>query len=444
MSPTRVNGDESDNTVYTPAPTSTPKTNPGTGSSPGTAAKTTTTTPTTKTPSSVGSPKMAGDESDIVVYSPQAPSTPKATSAGSSTSSSNSRPATTVPTPKAPPAVGSPKMAGDDSDKVVYTPQAPSKPKATRTGSSASRSSAKSATTVPTPKTPPTVGSPKMAGDESDRVVYTPMQPRTAPAASSGGGGGGKAGPVRKPVAVGVPPRLNGDESDRVRYTPMSAPAAKAIAGGGGGGKAGPLEPPMRPSREDGVPTEQWYENAEWFGWGDPSAMVTDTQRKIGAAIRELLPELALFPILWAVEAPAAIGKLVWEAIHYGFLGLRAASVALDEFGLLPGGGSAVPSQGPPKAMAQGGIVSRPTLAMLGEAGPEAVIPLDPIPEQYTQAMVSGGISGPMPASHSTQVPSSPVVVNVHATYNVSGQKTAGLANEDLVRRLRNVLVPGI
>jgi SLT domain-containing protein len=46
--------------------------------------------------------------------------------------------------------------------------------------------------------------------------------------------------------------------------------------------------------------------------------------------------------------------------------------------GDLFGGGGSAPRRGlPVPAMANGGIVTGPTLALIGEAGPEAVVPLD-------------------------------------------------------------------
>ncbi len=397
MSPTRVNGDESDKTVYTPAPASTPKTGTRTGSSSGTAAKTTTTTPITKT---------AGT--------------------GSSSASTPAKTTSPAPTAKAPSFAGSPKMAGDESDKVVYTPQTPSTPKATSAGSSTSGSTAKAATTVSTPKAPPTVGSPKMAGDESDRVVYTPMQPRTAPAASSGGGGGGKAGPVRS-VVVAVPPRLNGDESDRIRYTPMPVPAVKTVAGGGDGVKAGPTEPPDEPSRLQGDESDR----IEYLPMSPPDPKAAEQSLEIMEGWGEIAAHFGIEGI--GIEL-GPLGPLLL---------LNAVAKVLDGMGLLPPWhGAPVPATTPvPRAYGQGGLVSRPTLALLGEAGPEAVIPLSRF----------GSLSGLGTASDAggrgaeAQAPAGKTLtINVYATYDVSGQKLAEKTNEDLVRRLRNVLVPGI
>jgi hypothetical protein len=45
-------------------------------------------------------------------------------------------------------------------------------------------------------------------------------------------------------------------------------------------------------------------------------------------------------------------------------------------------------------AGATGGIVTRPTMALIGEAGPEAVIPLDSLPGNFPLSSVPGGLGG--------------------------------------------------
>jgi hypothetical protein len=50
-----------------------------------------------------------------------------------------------------------------------------------------------------------------------------------------------------------------------------------------------------------------------------------------------------------------------------------------------PERGPQIISNSPDEAMARGRIVTQPTLAKLGESGPEAVIPLTPRPENHFQ-----------------------------------------------------------
>jgi hypothetical protein len=76
------------------------------------------------------------------------------------------------------------------------------------------------------------------------------------------------------------------------------------------------------------------------------------------------------------------------------------------------GGGSAIPR------LAEGGIVTRPTLAMIGEAGPEAVIPLNRLGN-------GGGITVNVMGGLSTSAEIGQAVVNAIRAYN----RSAGPAN---------------
>jgi hypothetical protein len=71
----------------------------------------------------------------------------------------------------------------------------------------------------------------------------------------------------------------------------------------------------------------------------------------------------------------------------------------------------------PPK-MADGGIVTSPTIAMIGEAGPEAVIPLDRMKN-------SGGITVNVTGGLATSAEIGQAVVNAIRAYN----RSAGPAN---------------
>jgi hypothetical protein len=78
----------------------------------------------------------------------------------------------------------------------------------------------------------------------------------------------------------------------------------------------------------------------------------------------------------------------------------------------ISGGGMVIPK------MADGGIVTSPTIAMIGEAGPEAVIPLDRMKN-------SGGITVNVTGGLATSAEIGQAVVNAIRAYN----RSAGPAN---------------
>lgn len=85
----------------------------------------------------------------------------------------------------------------------------------------------------------------------------------------------------------------------------------------------------------------------------------------------------------WYANAPGPLkalltaGNLIGTTIFQGFQGQFLTKV-LQDLGLGGGGGGSQPrSRLAVPAMANGGIVTGPTLALIGEAGPEAVVPLD-------------------------------------------------------------------
>lgn len=91
--------------------------------------------------------------------------------------------------------------------------------------------------------------------------------------------------------------------------------------------------------------------------------------------------------------------------------------------------------------LAEGGLVNSPTLAVVGEAGPEMVIPLSTLPGGT--GVISGGNVSPLPLS-SAQVSASataPIVVNIEMAGQVYGSLNQ-LANA-LGRQLATVTVPG-
>ncbi|MDP2731069.1 MAG: hypothetical protein Q8O55_11405 [Dehalococcoidales bacterium] len=83
------------------------------------------------------------------------------------------------------------------------------------------------------------------------------------------------------------------------------------------------------------------------------------------------LPQLAIGITLVGVAIKAAMGPVGWIMIALSALvALASATGIMGKIFGGGGGGAKIP------AMAEGGIVTRPTLALIGEHGPEAVTPL--------------------------------------------------------------------
>jgi len=95
-------------------------------------------------------------------------------------------------------------------------------------------------------------------------------------------------------------------------------------------------------------------------------------KRAFKAAIATAIEALAKLAL---AEAAYALGKL-----EFG----RAA-------GLTAAGIGAMVAAGAVRAMAEGGIVTKPTVALVGERGPEAVVPLDKAAPSITIVQNIGG-----------------------------------------------------
>jgi len=124
--------------------------------------------------------------------------------------------------------------------------------------------------------------------------------------------------------------------------------------------------------------------------------------------------------------AATAIAQYIAIGIARSFAGLASGSVSGQGFGGFSGGSSfgidTTGLQGPLKPFADGGIVRKPTAALIGEAGPEAVIPLS--------EMRNGGLGGGD--------------VNVTTIVNANGQSTSttegnGMNKEQAVQLSRMV-----
>jgi len=119
------------------------------------------------------------------------------------------------------------------------------------------------------------------------------------------------------------------------RYVPPAAPPPPEPPPGGGGGGAGDVGPaPVSPRIPAGGP-------------------VVDTEAPLSAG------EIAALGPDWQVASPTTIPSLDWNKI-YGTPGSTSEKVTTKG----------------KQAMAGGGVVDEPTDALIGEAGPEAVVPL--------------------------------------------------------------------
>jgi len=109
---------------------------------------------------------------------------------------------------------------------------------------------------------------------------------------------------------------------------------------------------------------------------------------RLGAAIAEFLPTLATTIITGLVSALQALGGAIasalQSAINAAFANIHLPSINLGPISIGSGGGAAGGGESGAGAQTElgyyglqaGGIVTRPTLAMVGEAGPEAILPL--------------------------------------------------------------------
>jgi len=87
----------------------------------------------------------------------------------------------------------------------------------------------------------------------------------------------------------------------------------------------------------------------------------------------------------------AAFATVVNEIISAINAVIGAINVAIRAFNKLPGPDIGEIGKISPVALAQGGIVNSPTLALIGEAGPEAVVPLS---QQYMPDFLKGDSGG--------------------------------------------------
>lgn len=100
----------------------------------------------------------------------------------------------------------------------------------------------------------------------------------------------------------------------------------------------------------------------------------------------------ALMASIATLGGAAAIGASALSAAAGSLGGIVGASFASSQAGsALPAGANITMGAGAFAAGAEGGIVTRPTFALIGEAGPEAVVPLDKTPGS---SPISGKMGG--------------------------------------------------
>ena len=128
------------------------------------------------------------------------------------------------------------------------------------------------------------------------------------------------------------------------------------------------------------------------------------------------------------VPAIIAAAAAVW-ALQEG-LTLGVATVALVASGIAIGAMVAnLQSYGNAIGMATGGVVYKPTFAVVGEAGPEIVMPLAQYEAQRSSS--SGQTSG----SERT-----PDIINVYVTNNIQTEADYDLASQHTIETLNEAL----
>jgi len=151
-----------------------------------------------------------------------------------------------------------------------------------------------------------------------------------------------------------------------------------------------------------------------WDAWTGLAGLYLNIGKTIGSAILEGIGDALGAAVDWA----ASFAKDIANAL-IGFINMAIDDLnSLLEFkiegpGFLPDININPPDIPGIALLAEGGIVTGPTLAVLGEAGPELVIPLD-------RADRAGGVG--------------PTIINVHVT-GVSGEEVVDAIRRETQRR---------
>jgi hypothetical protein len=160
------------------------------------------------------------------------------------------------------------------------------------------------------------------------------------------------------------------------------------------------------------------------------AATMADRYRQLNDEMKEIFEEQGSWMEQWA-QATAdamqnAFGYTFFEWLEGRVGGVRGIIEGITESFLsamnriiaqaaaqrltaaLLGGGTPMPTFGAPElALQHGGMVTRPTLAMVGEAGPEMIIPLDKLRDQKFWSDLTGGAGqGDIHVTQNIQTPS--------------------------------------
>jgi hypothetical protein len=143
------------------------------------------------------------------------------------------------------------------------------------------------------------------------------------------------------------------------------------------------------------------------------AATMADRYRELNDEMKDIFEETGQEMTRWAQDTADAMqnafGNTFFEWMEGRVGGIRGIIEGITESFLsamnrmiaqaaaqrltaaLLGGGTPMPTFPVPELAAAGGMVTRPTLAMVGEAGPEMIIPLDKLKDQKFWSELTGG-----------------------------------------------------
>ncbi len=140
---------------------------------------------------------------------------------------------------------------------------------------------------------------------------------------------------------------------------------------------------------------DNWKRIKQAVSSDDPSSQLSNLASVLGAVVTAAAKVIGWFQANWSTIGPIVSGGIELALLPLSrFISLinavkSAAEAAISAISRLvgaqnnytqthsqQGGPGGTAAYGHPRAMAAGGIVTRPTFALIGEAGPEAVIPL--------------------------------------------------------------------
>lgn len=165
------------------------------------------------------------------------------------------------------------------------------------------------------------------------------------------------------------------------------------------------------------------FANAITTGWNNEVAFWTGLPGKIVTALGDATSWLltvgkdAVQGLVNGITGAASdIGKALLGAVKSGW---DAVKGAINSIPVIGGALSAI-------GLATGGLVTKPTLALVGEAGPELVMPLDKLQSGYSSGIIPMGSGGaaPQAAAAAASISSAPVI-NITG-YNLADPQQTG------------------